>query len=290
MQLLAALEAMKGERAEIPLVIGGKPLRTGKIINVPAPHEHNRSLAHAHLAKETELRQAVEAACAAHDEWASMDGHQRAQIFLKAADILSGPRQIENIAAIMMNLSKTPFEAEIDLIELVDFWRFNAYYMEFLYDQQPSSGPGENNRFDWRPLEGFITAVTPFNFVAIAGNLPSAPAQVGNVVLWKPSRSVILANYCIMQILQEAGLPDGAINFVPSEAAHFNNPFNHPSFAGLHFTGSSETMVQLWQRISANLNLYRSFTRIVGEAAGKDFIVVHRSAVIDRWIMRFSIL
>ena len=278
MQLLSALEAIKGERAEIPLVIGGKPIRTGNIINVPAPHEHSRSLAHAHLAKESELRQAVETACAAHDSWASLDGHQRAQIFLRAADILAGPRRIENIAAIMMNLSKTPFEAEIDLIELVDFWRFNAYYMEFLYDQQPSNAPGENNQFDWRPLEGFVTAITPFNFVAIAGNLPSAPAQVGNVVIWKPSRSVILSNYRIMQILQEAGLPDGAINFVPSDSAHFNALFGHPSFAGLHFTGSSKTLIQLWQRISSQLTQYRSFPRIVGEAGGKDFIVVHRSA------------
>ena len=178
----------------------------------------------------------------------------------------------------MMDLSKTPYEAEIDLIELVDFWRFNAYYMEYLYEQQPSQAPGEENRFDWRPLEGFVAAVTPFNFVAIAANLPSAPAMAGNVVLWKPSRSVLLSNYRIMQVLLEAGLPDGVINFVPSDSNQMDVILRHPSFAGLHFTGSSETLVALWQRISSNLGRYRNFPRIVGEAGGKDFIVVHRSA------------
>lgn len=277
-QLLAAIKSLKGQCVEIPLVIGGKPVRTGKTIEVPVPHEHHRSLAHAHLAGTVELRQAVKTACAAQTSWAALDGRQRAAIFRKAADILAGPRRIENIAAIMMDLSKTPFEAEIDLIELVDFWRFNAYYMEYLYDQQPTQAPGEHNRFDWRPLEGFVLAVSPFNFIAIAGNLPSAPALVGNVALWKPSRSVILSNYRIMQILQEAGLPDGVINFVPFDSAHGGDLLSHPSLAGLHFTGSSETLVHLWQSISSHLNRYRNFPRIVGEAGGKDFIVVHQSA------------
>ncbi len=277
-ELLAAIESLKGERVEVPLVIGGKLVRTGKTIDVRAPHERNRTLAHAHLAGEPELRQAIAAACAAQESWAALGGYQRAAIFRRAADILAGPRRIETIAAIMMDLSKTPYEAEIDLIELVDFWRFNAYYMEYLYEQQPSQAPGEENRFDWRPLEGFVAAVTPFNFVAIAANLPSAPAMAGNVVLWKPSRSVLLSNYRIMQVLLEAGLPDGVINFVPSDSNQMDVILRHPSFAGLHFTGSSETLVALWQRISSNLGRYRNFPRIVGEAGGKDFIVVHRSA------------
>lgn len=277
-QLLTAIETLKGERVEIPLVIGGKPVHTGKTIEVHCPHEHRRSLAYAHLAGEAELQQAVKTACAAQESWAALDGYQRAAVFRRAADILAGPRRIENIAAIMMDLSKTPFEAEIDLIELVDFWRFNAYYMEFLYEQQPSQAPGESNRFDWRPLEGFVLAVSPFNFIAIAGNLPSAPALVGNVALWKPSRSVLLSNYRIMRILQEAGLPDGVINFVPFDTTQTDALLSHSSFAGLHFTGSSDTLVNLWQRISSHLTRHKSFPRIVGEAGGKGFVVVHRSA------------
>jgi len=277
-QLLAAIEALKSERAEIPLVIGGRSVRTTKTVEVHAPHESRRVLAHAHLAGKAELQEAVATACDAQKSWAAMDGRQRGDIFRRAADILAGPRRIENIAAIMMDLSKTPFEAEIDLIELVDFWRFNAYYMEYLSGQQPNQAPGENNRFDWRPLEGFVLAVSPFNFVAIAGNLPSSPTVSGNVALWKPSRSVLLSNYRIMQILLEAGLPDGVINFVPFDAAQTEALLSHPDFAGLHFTGSSETLVKLWQNISSNLNRLRSFPRIVGEAGGKDFIVVHSSA------------
>ncbi len=277
-QLLSAIDSLKENSAEIPLVIGGKPVTTGKMFEVRCPHEHRRSLAHAHLAGEAELFQAVESACAAQESWAALDGYQRAAVFRKAADILAGPRRIENIAAIMMNLSKTPFEAEIDLIELVDFWRFNAYYMEFLYEQQPSQAPGESNRLDWRPLEGFVLAIAPFNFIAIAGNLPSAPALAGNVALWKPSRSVLLSNYRIMQILIEAGLPDGVINFVPFDTKHTDVLLSHQSFAGLHFTGSSDTLVHLWQQVSLNLNRHRSFPRIVGEAGGKNFVVVHKSA------------
>jgi hypothetical protein len=181
----------------------------------------------------------------------------------------------------MMNQSKTPFEAEIDLAELVDFWRLNAYYLEWLYTQQPDQAPGELNRFDWRPLEGFVLAISPFNFYSIGGNLATAPALVGNVVLWKPARSVLLANYRIMQLLLEAGLPAGVINFVPFASRYTDAVLGHPALAGLHFTGSYETQVQLWQRIGERLPVYRNFPRIVGETGGKDFIVVHPSADLE---------
>jgi 1-pyrroline-5-carboxylate dehydrogenase len=181
----------------------------------------------------------------------------------------------------MANQSKTPFEAEIDLAELVDFWRFNAYYLQYLYAQQPDQAPGELNRFDWRPLEGFVLAISPFNFYAIGGNLATAPALAGNVVLWKPARAVLLANYRIMQVLREAGLPDGVINFVPFASPYTDAVLRHPSLAGLHFTGSYETLVQLWQRIGQSLPDYTNFPRIVGETGGKGFIIAHPSADID---------
>lgn len=280
-QLLQEIETLKRSTAEIPLIINGKPVRTGKTVDVPCPHEHQRVLAKAHLAAAQELSAAIESALEAHKTWSLLDGYDRAAIFMRAADLLAGPRRIENIAAIMINQSKTPWEAEIDLAELVDFWRFNAYYMQFLYEQQPDSIYGEINRFDWRPLEGFILAVPPFNFYSIGGNLPTAPAIVGNVTLWKPARSVLLSNYCIMQVLLEAGLPKGVINFVPFASKHSEIVLQHRGFAGLHFTGSYETLVHLWNQIGANLARYKNFPRIVGETGGKDFIVVHPSADLD---------
>lgn len=275
------LKTLEGQVAEIPLIINGKQVETGEIYQVRCPHDHRRLLARAQLAGEPELEQAIAGALAAQREWAALDGYQRAAIFRRAADLLAGPRHSENIAAIMANQSKTPFEAEIDLAELVDFWRINAYYMLQLYQQQPEQAPGELNRFDWRPLEGFVLAIPPFNFYSIGGNLPTAPALVGNVTLWKPSRSVILANYKIMQVLQEAGLPAGVIQFVPFAGKHSQMVLRHPDFTGLHFTGSYETLVQLWQQISANITSYKNFPRIIGETGGKDFIFVHRSAEIE---------
>lgn len=276
--LLQQIETLKGQTEEIPLVIGGRPVLSGATFDVRCPHAHQKVLARAHLATESELDQAIQSALQAHGTWAALDWYQRAAIFERAADLLSGPRRIEHIAAIMLNQSKTPFEAEIDLIELVDFWRFNAYYLQFIYGEQPDQAPGEINRFDWRPLEGFVLAVPPFNFYSIGGNLPTAPALAGNVVLWKPSRSVLLANYRIMQLLQEAGLPEGVINFVPFSGQHTDRLLRHPAFAGLHFTGSYETLVNLWQRIGESLPIYRNFPRVVGETGGKDFIFAHPSA------------
>jgi 1-pyrroline-5-carboxylate dehydrogenase len=280
-QLLRQLDLLKQRPEEIPLLIDNRAIHTGKIIEVRCPHDHQRVIARAHLATEQELKWAIEATMDAREAWASLDWYQRAVIFHRAADLLAGPHRIEHIAAIMVNQSKTPFEAEIDLIELIDFWRFNAYYLQFLYAQQPDQYPGEINRFDWRPLEGFVLAIPPFNFYSIGGNLATAPALVGNVVLWKPARSVLLANYRIMQVLQEAGLPGGVVNFVPFESQHSDVVLGHPALAGLHFTGSYETLVHLWQHIGEHLPDYQNFPRIVGETGGKDFIIAHQSADVE---------
>ena len=277
----SSLTRSNSQTEEIPLIIAGRAVQTDAIFEVRCPHDHQRILARAYLAREQELRWAIDAALDAQETWAGLDWYQRAAIFYRAADLLAGPRRLEHIAAIMVNQSKTPYEAEIDLAELVDFWRFNAYYMQFLYAQQPDQAPGELNRFDWRPLEGFVLAIPPFNFYSIGGNLATAPAMVGNVVLWKPARSVLLANYRIMQVLQEAGLPEGVINFVPFDGQHSHVVLEHPALAGVHFTGSYETLVHLWQRVGAGLPDYNNFPRIVGETGGKDFIVVHPSADIE---------
>jgi 1-pyrroline-5-carboxylate dehydrogenase len=277
-QLLHEIDRVKAETVEIPLIIGGREVKTGQIVQVRAPHQHERVLARAHLAGDRELEEAIESALTAHQKWADLDWYHRTAIFRKAADILAGPARIRNIAAIMMNLSKTSYEAEIDLAELVDFWRFNAYFAKFIYEQQPGQAAGEFNRFDWRPLEGFVLAVPPFNFYSIGGNLPTAPAIVGNVALWKPSRSVLLANFEIIKVLMEAGLPPGVINFVPFSSRLSSVVIQHPDLAGLHFTGSYATLTTLWKRISDKLDSYKNFPRIVGEAGGKDFLFAHPSA------------
>lgn len=273
-----ALSAMRQETVEIPLVIDGKEVRTGNLVDVRCPHDHRVVLARAHLAKAPELRAAAESALAAHDAWSKLDGYHRVAVFQKAAALLAGPRRTRNIAAIMLNHSKNPYEAEIDLAELVDFWNFNAYFTRQIYEMQPNQYPGETNRFDWRPLEGFVLAIPPFNFYSIAGNLPTAPAMVGNVALWKPARSVILSNYEIFRVLLEAGLPPGVVNFVPFPSSEASVLLDHPSLAGIHFTGSYSTLVEIWKRVGANVEKYRNFPRIVGETGGKDFIVMHPSA------------
>lgn len=277
-KLLTELENVKSRTEEIPLIIGGKEVKTDNIFEVRSPHNKELLLAKAHLAGEDELKQAIEAAMAAHEEWANMDWYHRTAIFRKAADLLSGPYRIRNTAAIMMNQSKNPYEAEIDLAELVDFWRFNAHYTRMIYENQPDQHLGEMNRTDWRPLEGFILAIPPFNFYSIGGNLPTAPAIVGNTVLWKPARAALLSNYEIMRVLIKAGLPPGVINFVPFSSKYSDVVIGHPDFAGLHFTGSYQTLVKIWNAIGANLEKYRNFPRIVGETGGKDFIFVHSSA------------
>jgi 1-pyrroline-5-carboxylate dehydrogenase len=277
-KLQQEITRMKEESPEIPLVINGEQIWTGQVMEIRAPHNHDLLLARAHLATPRELEIAIEAALAAHRSWSNMDWYHRAAIFRKAADLLTGPARIRNIAAMMLNQSKTPFEAEIDLAEMVDFWRFNTYYMRFIYEQQLEQSQGEMNRFDWRPLEGFVLAISPFNFYSIGGNLPTAPAMLGNVALWKPASSVIMSNYEITRILQNVGLPAGVINFVPFSSKHASVILEHPELAGLHFTGSYGTFTKLWQQIGMNIDRYRNFPRIVGEAGGKDFIFMHRSA------------
>jgi 1-pyrroline-5-carboxylate dehydrogenase len=272
------LTGMCEATVEIPLMVAGREVRTGTVVDVPCPDNKGVILARAHLAGPDELRRAVESALSAREAWTRLDGYHRVAVFLKAATLLAGLRRTRNIAAIMLNQSKNPYEAEIDLAELVDFWNFNAYFARQIYEMQPHQYPGETNRFDWRPLEGFVLAIPPFNFYSIAGNLPTAPAMVGNVALWKPARAVIFANYEIYKVLAEAGLPAGVINFVPFSSEDANVLLDHPDLAGIHFTGSYDTLLHLWKRVGENLERYRNFPRIVGETGGKDFIVMHPSA------------
>ena len=277
-KLLDELAILRKGSIDIPLVIGGREVRTADVVDVRAPDDHRVVLARASLAGENELRRSVDDVLAAHAAWSRKDWYDRVAVFWRAAALLSGPRRTRHIAAIMLNHSKNPYEAEIDLAELVDFWTFNAYYARQIYEMQPFQYPGETNRFDWRPLEGFVLAIPPFNFYSIAGNLPTAPAMLGNVALWKPARSVLLSNYFIYQVLVEAGLPPGVIDFVPFPSKVANVALDHPDLAGVHFTGSYSTLVHIWRRIGENLEKYRNFPRVVGETGGKDFIFMHPSA------------
>jgi 1-pyrroline-5-carboxylate dehydrogenase len=277
-ELKKKLEEVKSKRAEVPLIINGKEVKTDKIIKNVSPHDKRTVLADVYIAGEAEIEDAIEASLDAFSKWSDLEWYHRASVFMKAADLLAGPYRLEAIASIMLNLSKTPYEAEIDLAELVDFWRFNAYYAQEIFSSQPDQFPGELNRFDWRPLEGFILAIPPFNFFSIGGNLPTAPAIVGNVSIWKPSRDVAFANYVIMKALMEAGLPRGVINFLPYDTKYSDKLLLHREFAGLHFTGSYNTLVNLWKKIASNLENYKNFPRIVGETGGKDFLIVHESA------------
>ncbi len=276
--LLEELDRQKQETVEIPLIIDGEPVKTDDVFELRSPHDHDMLLARSHQAGEAELTRAIDSALTAKEAWEELDPYDRAAVFYRAADLAAGPRRTELIAASMLNQSKNPLEAEIDLGELVDFWRFNAYYMKQILDEQPKHIPGEFNRIEWRPLEGFVLGLPPFNFLAIGGNIPSAPAIVGNVALWKPSRSVLHINYKTMEILMEAGLPPGVINFVPFSSKHSGVVLNHPDLAGLSFTGSYDTLIHVWRVIGENMANYRNFPRIVGETGGKDFIFVHPSA------------
>ncbi len=257
-RLLLELDRLAKKPEEIPLFIDGTALGTGETLEIRSPADHGLLLGRACMAGENEVDKAVDPALEAWKKWSVTPWRDRAAIFQKAADLLAGPYRIRNIASIMLNLSKTPYEAEIDLAELVDFWRFNAWYLHLLYEMQPEQAQGEINRFDWRPLEGFVFAVTPFNFYSIAGNLPTAPAMAGNVALWKPSRAALPSNWEIMKILMEAGLPAGVINFVPFPSRLAGRVLEHPAFAGLHFTGSYDTFMSLWRTIGKNIERYRS--------------------------------
>ena len=278
------LERMAAETIDIPLIIGGKEVRTGNTATCVEPHNHKNVLATYHKAGDKEVQMAIEASQAAKAQWEAMPYQQRACIFVKAAELLATKYRYIVNAATMLNQSKNAFQAEIDsACELVDFWRFNTYYMQELYKQQPDYSPtGMLNYLEHRPLEGFVFAVTPFNFTSIAGNLPTAPAMMGNVVLWKPASSEVYASYFLMKLLQEAGVPDGVINFIPGSGGQVGNPvMNSPLFAGIHFTGSTEVFQGMWKMIGENISNYKCYPRIVGETGGKDFMVAHKSCDTD---------
>ncbi|MDI3495679.1 MULTISPECIES: L-glutamate gamma-semialdehyde dehydrogenase [Pseudothermotoga] len=280
-QLVREINAIKTQTIDIPVVIGGEEIFTDDVVEIRSPHDHNLVLARAHLAGERELKKAIEVSLDSHEQWAELDWYHRVSIFMKAAELLSGPERFKTIAAIMMNHSKNPFEAEIDLIELCDFYRFNAYYANFIYEQQPDQETGELNRLDYRPLEGFVCAITPFNFFSIAGNLPSSPAMMGNTVIWKPATSTIFSNYYIVRVLEKAGLPEGIINFVPFRSKNAHILLKNSNLAGIHFTGSYETFIDIWKTVGENIVNYKNFPKLVGETGGKDFIFVHKSAEIE---------
>jgi 1-pyrroline-5-carboxylate dehydrogenase len=278
--LKAALARLSAERAEIPIIIGGKDIRTGRIERTVMPHDHRHVLAEWHAADASHVEQAIAAATTAQQEWASWAWHERAAVFLRAAELLTTTWRATLNAATMLGQSKTAFQAEIDAAsELIDFFRFNPAYAEELYREQPISSHAMWNQLDYRPLEGFVYAVTPFNFTSIAGNLPTAPALMGNTVVWKPASSAMLSGYYIMRLLEAAGLPPGVINFVPGDAVQISNILlDSPALAGVHFTGSTNVFDGMWKKVGGNAGRYRSYPRLVGETGGKDFIVAHPSA------------
>jgi len=274
------LKRMREESIDIPAFIGGKEIRSGNLINVVAPHEHARVLGRAHQCAGTDIQHAISSAVDARADWMNMDWSDRAAVFLKAAELLAGPWRDRINAATMLGQSKNPYQSEIDAAcELIDFFRFNARFMENIYKDQPISSPGVWNRVQYRALEGFVFAVTPFNFTSIAGNLPTAPAMMGNTVLWKPASTQLLSAYYLYKMLEEAGLPAGVINMVPGHGAEVGDPvFASEHFAGLHFTGSTGTFNHMWRTIGNNMGTYRGYPRVVGETGGKDYILAHPSA------------
>ena len=273
-ELKAKLEELKNTLVDIPMIINGKEVRTGKLEDIRPPHDHQHLLGHYHQGDATHVQMAIEASLKAKAEWEKMHWESRAAIFLKAAELIAGPyRQILN-AVTMLGQSKNAFQSEIDAVcELADFYRFNVKNMYELYHMQPNSSPGIWDRLVWRPLEGFVFALTPFNFTSIAGNLPGAPALMGNVCVWKPSKTAVYSGYIMMKILQEAGLPDGVINLVYCSGPTASDVvFSHKEFAGIHFTGSTGVFNTIWATIVKNINNYRSYPRIVGETGGKDYV------------------
>jgi len=279
-EVKARLKQMAAETVEIPLVIGGREVRTGDLSNTVMPHDHGHVVARWHRARREDVERAIEAAAEAHREWSSWSFEDRAGVFLKAAELLATSWRPTLNAATMLGQSKTIFQSEIDAAcEMADFWRFNPHYAQELYEEQPISDRGIWNQLEYRPLEGFVYAITPFNFTAIGGNLPSAPALMGNTVLWKPASSAMLSAWYTLRLLQEAGLPPGVINFVPGDAPMISEvALSHRDLAGVHFTGSTSVFNSMWKTIGAGMSRYRSYPRIVGETGGKDFIVAHPSA------------
>jgi 1-pyrroline-5-carboxylate dehydrogenase len=278
--LKAELARMASEPVDIPAVIGGQEVRSGRTEPVVMPHDHTHVLGRWHGVDDAHVTQAIEAALAARTEWAAWPWHDRLAVFLRAAELLTTTWRPVLNAATMLGQSKTVLQAEIDAAsELIDFWRFNPHFAQELYAEQPSSSHVMWNAVEYRPLEGFVYAVTPFNFTSIAGNLPTAPAMMGNTVVWKPAASAMLSAHYIMRLLHEAGLPPGVINLVPGDAARVSAvALDSPHLAGIHFTGSTAVFNRLWQTVGANVARYRGYPRVVGETGGKDFIVAHASA------------
>ncbi len=280
------LQELRSREVEIPLIIGGREVRTNDMGRIAPPHDHGHTLGKYHKAGEKEVQEAVAAALEGKDEWARTPWEDRAAIFKKAAELLTGPYRSWINAATMLGQSKTIHQAEIEACcELADFLRFNTYYMTKIYSDQPFSPEGFWNRMEYRPLEGFVLAITPFNFTAIGGNLPTSAAMMGNVVLWKPASTAVYSNYVLMQILMEAGLPPGVINFLPGSGGNVGNPaMENPHLAGIHFTGSTEIFHHVWRTVGNNMEKYKVYPRLVGETGGKDFVVAHRSARIDELV------
>ena len=274
------LDQFARDQIEIPSIIGGRNVTTGDIGHCILPHDHTKTVARYHKGNAETVSQAIDAAADARGEWAAMPWEARASIFLKAADLLAGKYRPVINAATMLNQSKTVFEAELDAAcELIDFWRFNASYLPHIFEHQPESTPGIWNYVEYRPLEGFVFAVTPFNFTSIAGNLPTSPALMGNTVVWKPAETAIYAAYWLMQLFREAGLPDGVINMVVGSGGQLGEPaMSHPDLGGVHFTGSTKVFQGMWRTVGSNIAKYKSYPRIVGETGGKDFVFAHASA------------
>lgn len=276
------LERQAGEVVDIPLIIGGKEVWTDKTIEVTMPHDHRHVIARCCMAGERELKLAVDAALAAKKDWEEMPWEHRSAIFLKAADCITGPYRDKLNAATMLGQSKTAFQSEIDIAELADFLRFGVWAAQQIFKDQPLSTAGIWNRQDYRPLDGFVCAISPFNFTSIGGNLPTAPAIVGNVSIWKPSRTAVLSNYYYMKLLQWCGLPGGVINFVPCAGQDMAQyVISHPQMAGFHFTGSTAVFQSVWSQVGEHIAEYANYPRLVGETGGKDFIFAHPSADVE---------
>lgn len=278
--LKKTLSELKNQKADVPMYIGGKEIRTNKLVEIRPPHETAHLLGHFHEGDEIHVKQAIDAALAARESWSALSWENRANIFLKAADLIATKYRYHMNGTTMLGQSKNAYQAEIDsACEMIDFLRFNVHYLSEIYRQQPISAPGTHNRLEYRPLEGFVLAITPFNFTAIGGNLPTSAAMCGNVVVWKPAQTQVYSAQMFMRILKEAGLPDGVINLIYVDGPTLGKIcFSHKDFAGIHFTGSTGVFNQVWKTIGENISVYKSYPRIVGETGGKDFVIAHKSA------------
>ncbi len=282
-ELQAMLKTLRSKTIDVPMYIGSQQVTSETKIRMSPPHDHKHTLGYFNKSTKEHVKQAIDAALQAKEQWENLAWEQRSSIFLKAAELLAGPYRAKLNAATMLGQSKNAYQAEIDsACEMIDFLRFNVQYVSEIYAEQPISSPGIWNRVEWRPLEGFIYALTPFNFTAIAGNLPTCCAMMGNVVVWKPSNTQVYSANVLMEIFKKAGLPDGVINLIyPSGPDAADVVFKHPQFAGIHFTGSTEVFKNIWKTIGENIHTYKSYPRVVGETGGKDFILAHPSADVD---------